>query len=182
MPTWTKAQYEEWLNKKPDIKKEVAGRRAKKAGDLFEQRLDRYHDNLVADGLILNAARRYTPTKPTWHGKRLVFIATGKGQCDYALIFIGGIGGIFDAKSCEKGKSFTWPADQEHQLIEMRHLHHASKGRCPAFALVEWRLIDAVRLHPIWTIPERSVRMGEGYPVTGLDWLTTAKQIWPHLQ
>lgn len=180
--TWTEEQYRAWLDERPDVKRQVAGRRAKAHGDSFEQRLDAYHVGLVLAGRICNAARRYTPTKPTWYGKRLVFVATGRGQCDYAVIFRSFVGGVFDAKSCEKGKSFSWPAEQEHQLAELRELHAMSQGHCPAFALVEWNVIDSVRLHPIWTIEGRSVRMTEGCPVTGLDWLTTAETIWPHIK
>lgn len=180
METWTKEQYDAWLDSRPNVKRQVAGRQAKAAGDEFEHRLDAYHASLVAGHRIINAARRYTPTKATWYGKRLVFVATGKGQCDYAVIFRSCVGGVFDAKSHDKGKSFSWPADQEHQLTELRELHIRSKGRCPAFALVEWRAIDAIRLHPIWTIEGRSVKLADGVAVAGYDWLTTAEQIWAH--
>ncbi len=180
METWTKEQYEAWLADRPAVKRQIAGRKAKSAGDDFEHRLDAYHATMVSAGRIINAARRYTPTKSAWYGKRLVFVATGKGQCDYAVIFRSCVGGVFDAKSHDKGKSFSWPTEQEHQLTELRDLHAGSKGRCPAFALVEWRVTETIRLHPIWTITERSVKMADGYPVTGYDWVATAEQIWPH--
>ena len=181
MATWTNEQYQEWLDGRPSVKRQVAGRQAKAHGDDFEHRLDGYHASLVDASRIINAARRYTPTKATWYGKRLVFVSIGKGQCDYALIFRSCIGGVFDAKSCSKGKSFSWPSEHEHQLTELRELHTGSKGHCPAFALVEWRVTEAVRLHPIWTITERSVKMADGYPVVGYDWLAAAEQIWPHI-
>ena len=182
METWTEEQYRAWLDERKDVKRQVAGRRAKKHGDEFEGEIDEYHATCVVAGRLLSAARRYTPTKPTRMGKRLVFVATGKGQCDYDVIFRSHIGGVFDAKSCDHAKSFSWPEGQEHQLTELRDLHKRSGGRAPAFALVRWGVAQMVRLHPIWTIEGRSVKMNEGYPVGGMDWLLTAEQLWPHVR
>lgn len=177
---WTTEQYQSWLNRNPDQKKSVQGRRARAHGGDFEQRIDEYHHAMMAAGTLISAARCHLPTRPINYGNRLVWVSTGeKSSCDYAVIFRSNVGGRFDAKSHEKGKSFSWPLDQMHQLTELRTLHRASNGGCPAFALVEWKEAGCVCIHPIWTIADRSVRMADGVRIDNLDWVTAARSIWP---
>jgi penicillin-binding protein-related factor A (putative recombinase) len=177
---WTAEQYKEWLDRNPDQKKVVQGRRAKAHGDDFERRLDHYHARCLALGTLISAARCYIPTRPVFSGNRLVWVSTGeKASCDYSVIFRNNIGGRFDAKSNENGKSFSWPIDQIHQLTELRTLHRESDGRCPAFALVEWKAAQVVCIHPIWTIADRSVRLADGAPVAGIEWVQAAWELWP---
>ncbi len=177
---WTTEQYQAWLDRNPDQKNAVQGRRAKAHGDDFERRLDHYHQRCLLMGSLVSAARCYVPTRPAFVGKRLVWVSTGeKASCDYSVIFRDNTGGRFDAKSNENGKSFSWPLDQVHQLTELRTLHRNSDGRCPAFALVEWKAAGCICVHPIWTIADRTVRLAEGTRVEGIEWVPVVGLIWP---
>lgn len=167
-----------------------AGTEAQEAGDEWQKRLDNYHASLMRRGLMIKIFRQYPPMKATYLMRRLVFVVQQgeKGPCDYALIFADGRAGVFDAKSTGKQKQFTWPKEQAHQLAELRHLHFASDGFCPAFALVEWRAWREVRVHPIDTIKNRAATTGtlkdrtvyraEGLLVQEINWLPVVKNHW----
>lgn len=157
-----------------------AGSEAQEAGEEWQKRLDNYHTSLMQRGKMIKIFRQYPPMKATFLTRRLVFVvqAGEKGPCDYALIFADGRAGVFDAKSSSKQKQFTWPKEQAHQLAELRHLHFASDGYCPAFALVEWRKWREVRVHPIATIKDRTVYRVDGLPVSEMNWWQVVKTHW----
>ena len=157
-----------------------AGAEAQEAGEEWQDQLDNYHAGLMRRGQMIKIFRQYPKMTATFLMRRLVFVIQKgeKGPCDYALIFADGRAGVCDAKSTSKQKQFTWPKKQEHQLTELRHLHFASDGYCPAFALVEWREWREVRVHPIATIKDRTVYRADGLAVNGANWLVVVKSYW----
>jgi len=130
--------------------------------------------------LVIKVFRQYPKMTAVWEKYHLVYIVDKgeKGPCDYAVIFNTGLAGLFDAKSSVGIKRFTWPEKQEHQLTEMRRLHQMTGGRAPAFALVEWRKHGEVRVHPIFTIEDRTVVREDGLIAQGVNWLPVVLRHW----
>lgn len=183
---WSERDYQQYIAQQDQDeparakreRKQAAGRQARKAGDGLECLIDEINDTYVAGNMLARWLRQQPRMRATWRGAELVFKPIEKAPCDYVLIFPSGLFAIFDAKSTIHNQQFTWPAAQEHQLDELRVVHERTGGLSPAFALVEWQA--SLRVHPIWTIEDRTVRRAEGLAVEGHDYLATVRGVWPH--
>ena len=157
-----------------------AGKEAHEAGEAFQDRLDHYHAGLLRRVQVIKVFRQYPKLVATWVRGQIMFAMQKgeKGPCDYAVIFVSGQAGLFDAKSSAGLKQFTWPKEQAHQLAELRRLHQGTAGRSPAFALVYWRTHEEVRIHPIVTIEDRTVYRDVGILTTDVNWLPVVLRHW----
>jgi penicillin-binding protein-related factor A (putative recombinase) len=131
-----------------------AGRKARAVGQSFQDLLNRYHASLLDAGDLLFVEETKPPMRAAKVAGKLYYVLLpGGGPCDYLFYLANGRAGSFDAKSTDKVKTMSWPEKRLHQLATLRRLHELSGGKVAAFALVEWRRFNEVRLHPIWTIP-----------------------------
>jgi penicillin-binding protein-related factor A (putative recombinase) len=160
------------------IRRKQAGKRANESGKTWEARLNDYHEGLLYRGKVLKVFRQYPTMEITRRGREIVYIAKGKGPCDFAVFFKNGLAGLFDAKSHKEKNAFTWPLKQAHQLAELRDLHSQSLGKCPAFALVDWYSVGEVRVHPIATIKDRTVYRTDGFLLHEINWLPVVLNLW----
>jgi hypothetical protein len=141
----------------------AAGHKARSVGQSFQDVLNHYHADLVAERICTFVDETKPPMRAVKVQGRLYYVLLpGGGPCDYLFHLTCGIAGSFDAKTSEKVHTFSWPDKRVHQLSTLRSLHERSGGRAAAFALVEWRKFNEVRLHPIWTIPGTIVRRDSG--------------------
>lgn len=158
-----------------------AGRKANAVGDAWQERLDLYHTMLLKDRKVTKLQRQMPAMRSTFMSvrgrKTLVFVPIDKGPCDYLFVLLGGRVGIFDAKTTDAAKQFTWPESTAHQLDEMRRQLELAPESI-AFALTNWRAHDEVRIHPIWTIEDRTVYRAEGIKIEGVQWLNALPYIF----
>jgi hypothetical protein len=171
------------VNEQPEdeasyIKNVRAGRKANAAGNEWQARLDDYHNSLIRRGMMAKIFRQYPPMRAIYMNNQIVWKAEDKGPCDYALIFPSGLAGLYDAKSSNTKNGFSWPKAQRHQLDEMRSLHLVTKGRSPAFAMVNWVSTAEVRMHPIIRIDGHIVRREDGILCHEVNWLPVVLAEW----
>lgn len=142
----------------------LRGRKSQVVGESFQDRLNAYHERLMETGNFLFILETKPPMRPKTQGrgKPPLYILLGAGPCDYVFAMGNGVSGSFDAKSTGEAKAFYWPRNRRHQLATLRELDRVSGGSAPAFALVEWRAYDEVRLHPITSIEGHAVRREHG--------------------
>lgn len=179
---WSEREYQKFLNQQADsAQRQQAGKRARADGERFELALDRVNDAYVAGGLLARWLRQQPRMRAVWRGDELFFKPIEKAPCDYVLIFPSGRLAIFDAKSTSHDRQFSWPAEQTHQLAELRSIDERTRGASPAFTLVEWQNYGELRLHPIRTIDGRTVRRAEGLPVAGHEYLPALRGVWPNV-
>lgn len=145
----------------------LRGHKAQVVGESFQTRLNAYHALLMKEDYFLYILETKPPMKAIsqGRGKPPHYILLGSGPCDYVFAFADGLAGTFDAKSTGEKKTMYWPAVRRHQLVTLKEAHFISEGKAPAFALVEWRAHDEVRLHPIETIDGHIVRRHDGIVV-----------------
>lgn len=168
------------------------GRKAQVAGQSFQDRLNAYHALLLKSDLFLYIIEALPPMRSVTQGrgKAPMYALLGTGPCDYVFAMTNGSAGMFDAKSTSKEKAFYWPKKSRHQLETLRALQRVSI-HAAAFALVEWRVFDEIRLHPIITIDGHTVRRGDGVKVpdalpypdarpwdAGPGWHVIAAEVW----
>lgn len=158
--------------------RKLAGRTARRHGVNFERQVDLQCAQYVKQGRLAHVIQQMPPMRPIYEKKRLLFAPTGPGPCDRVFVLPSGLFGIFDCKSSDKLKQFTWSKDQTHQLAELRAIRSATQGRSPAFALVYWRDEDRVCVHLIEHIEDRTVYRSSGSPIDGVDWLPFIERAW----
>ena len=101
--------------------------RNRAAGQRFEDRLEAYHNGLVADGqaMIMRTNPKIRVTSP---GKAVI---VGKGEVDYIAFLPTGRVIHFDAKS-RKDKAFT--LDDQHQIAWLRAMSAFGQRHWGSFA------------------------------------------------
>ena len=143
------------------------GRDNKAAGEAFQQELDIYHAQLYRDGQAL-VYRTDPPVRYAGDGK---WIVTGKGPVDYIAITRMGVVG-FDAK-VRTGDAFSIGMDSLHQLHWLRDL--VDLDNIGGY-VVRWSDYDEARWHDVSTIDGKLVRMVDGVPLDGVEWLGAIKR------
>lgn len=145
----------------------MRGRKAQVVGESFQTRLNAYHALLMKEDFFLYILETKPPMRAIsqGRGKPPHYLLLGAGPCDYVFAMTCGLAGSFDAKSTSDEKTLYWPKNRLHQLVTLREVNHVSEGKAPAFALVEWRAHEEVRLHPIDTIKDHFVRRQDGIVV-----------------
>lgn len=129
-------------------------------GKSFEDRLLAYHAELEARHLA-RVMRTNPKIRVTGPGMAVII---GKGEVDFVAFLANGKVIHFDAKSRQKD---AFSLEDEHQVDWLRN--QAAYGHTSGY-LVYWSDHDEVRWHPIETI-EKRVRLKEGTPVRGVNWL-----------
>ncbi len=167
----TAEEYREMTGSGATQAKRQQGHTARHSGLSFEATLDKLHKLWIMQGRAAVITKQHPDMRAVWQGGRLVYILTDKGPCDYVFILRSGRSGVFDAKSTGNKGAFTWPKNQEHQLVEMTTVNHTTTGYAASFALVEWRAVGEVRLHHCHTIEDRRVRRDDGILIDGYDWI-----------
>lgn len=163
----------------------LRGRKAQVVGQSFQNRLNDYHALLLQEDYFLYIVETLPPMRPVTQGrgKAPLYALLGTGPVDYVFAMTNGLSGAFDAKSTEQQKYFSWPRKRLHQLGLLRDINRVSEGTAPAFALVEWRAHDEVRLHPVGMIKDDNiVRREHGvYVPLWVDfpaWETVVVRLW----
>lgn len=162
----------------PDDGRAWAGQTSRNAGQEFEDMIDVQGALYLNSGRLAHFIRQMPPMRSVFKNGGLFFVPVGPGPCDRVFVMPSARFGIFDCKSVDKPKQFTWNALQVHQLDELRKVHQITGGQSPAFALVYWRQHEEIQVHPIYTIIERTVYRADGHAVTGADWLTCVESLW----
>ena len=162
----------------PDSDRVLAGETSRQAGHDFEEMIDRQGKLYLSSGRLAHFIKQMPPMRSVFKDGALCFVALGPGPCDRVFVTPSALFGIFDCKSVDNPKQFTWNERQGHQLEELRKVHDITGGRSPAFSLVYWRQYEEVRVHPISGIAERTVYRADGHLITGTDWLPCVESLW----
>ena len=155
-----------------------AGRHAHAKGMKFEDEIKRVNDLIQAKriGAVVHchAATKQRNGQVLWQAK---------GPFDWAGVLDGGVSLFFESKEKDfrqksMPRKFTLPESSEHQLAALRNFAAIGADRCLCFVLFNWRLIDddgaiveaEMRLHPIQTIPDRTVLRERGVIAENRNW------------
>lgn len=158
------------------------GRYAQRKGETFEQEIKRTNDSLSAKRLGVvehcHAATKQSSGRILWQAR---------GPFDWVGLLDGCIPVYFESKERDfvQGKApsrYTLPERDEHQLVSLRNFASLGDGRALCFVLFNWRHLDQdgeiisveMRLHPIETIPDRTVIRERGVLSANRNWYHTA--------